>query len=152
MKSLSTALVIALVGSGVSAAEPEWSWMEVSSTGKGLQTEQGQAEVAIGKQSMRVTLFHEGGKDVSHTFRGTLGPPRDRPRFKNIVGFDTSGVFETPGTDYNGSEPMRGTYLKDRYSGKDRAQMNLSCIATIVLSDGYNTVTLNRVVDGHHDC
>jgi opacity protein-like surface antigen len=152
MKFLMTALLIACLGSSAWAAEPQWNWIEVQSTGQGLRTDQGQAEVKVEKRSIRITFFFQGGAGVFHVFRGTLGPPRDRPRFKTVVGFDASGVFTTEGTDYNEKTPMRGTYVKDSYSGKDRSQMNLSCIETIVLSDGYNTVTVNRVVDGHHDC
>jgi hypothetical protein len=151
VKYLMTALVIACLSSSVWAAEPGWNWIEVQSTGQGLRTEQGKAEVTISKRSIQVTYFYEGSTGVHYRFKGALGPPRDRPRFKNKLGFDTYGPFTTEGSDYE-LGPMRGTFLKDSYSGKDRIQMNLSCIETIVLSDGYNTITANRVVDGHHDC
>lgn len=151
MKSLLAALLISCLSSSVWAAEPQWSWIEVHSTGQGLRTEQGKAQVTIGKRSIRVTYFDEGGTAVRFVFKGKLAPPRIPPLFKNKTGFDISGAFTVEGSDY-GSGPRSGTYLKDSYSGKIRTQMNLSCIQTIVLGDGYNTITANRVVDGHHDC
>src|ERR1700742_4773874 len=111
MRFLPMALAITGLSSSVWAAEPQWTWMDVMSTGQGLRTEQGTAEVTITKRSLQISFFREGSTSPGHGFRGTLGPPRDRPRFKNIVGLDAAGSFTTVGTDYNDKTPMRGTYL-----------------------------------------
>jgi hypothetical protein len=151
MKAFSAALAIACLSSSVWAAEPAWNWIEVLSTGQGLRTEEGKAKVTMDKRSIRVTFFDEKGSGVRFAFKGNLAPPRVSPLFKNKTALDISGTFTVEGSDY-GSGPRWGTYLKDSYSGRIRNQMNLSCIETIVLSDGYNTITANHTVNGHHDC
>ena len=152
MKSLMAALALIGLASPGWAAEPDWTWTQVMSTGQGLRTETGRATVTTDKRSIRISFFYEQGEDVDHAFRGTLGPPRVRPRFKNIRGFDITGLLTTEGTDYNDKDPMRGTYLKDTYPGRARNKTDVSCMETIVLSDGYNTITANRVGEGPHDC
>ena len=151
MKWTPLALVAACLSTPAWAAGPEWSWIQVLSTSAGLQTEHGRAEVTINKKRLRISFFDEGSQTAHYSFRGPLAPPRDPPLFKTRSGFDFSGTLVTEASDY-GPTRVRGTYLKDAYSGKDRSELDISCMETIVLGDGFNTITMNRVVDGHHAC
>src|SRR5271155_114188 len=72
IRTFSVLLLALLSGAFVFGADREWHWIKATNTIKGWSVSQGDAEVVITGDQLRVTLFSGSGKAVQSSLKGTI--------------------------------------------------------------------------------
>jgi hypothetical protein len=121
------ALLLALLsGAFAFGADREWHWVKATNTIKGWSISQGDAEVVITGDQIRVTLFSDS-KTVQSTLKGTIHNEK------------IAASEAVANSDYSGSK-YRGTFARkswDEVAGTTGAE-------SITLSDGWGMIGLTR--------